>query len=158
MSTRTKSFHGWGVQPTRIKYSFSMGYSLLNPLWNEQSLNLKTCSWPTHAIYTLESRHCFCVMEWQRILMQVLLLLLFFSETKTKACGDSFGNTVLTYIHALILVTLPSSPTRTRVRKKDFWVSLIGGALSLFVSSLPEYYQDVWRRWWESSQLSALDV
>jgi hypothetical protein len=35
---------------------------------------------------------------------------------------------------------------------------LIGGAFSLFVSSSPEYYQDVRRRWWESSQLSALDV
>ncbi len=42
--------------------------------------------------------------------------------------------------------------------KCNFRVSLIGGAFSLFVSSSPEYYQDVRRRWWESSQLSALDV
>jgi hypothetical protein len=34
------------------------------------------------------------------------LLSLFFLETKTQARGDSFGSTVVTYIHAPILVTL----------------------------------------------------
>jgi hypothetical protein len=38
-------------------------------------------------------------------------------ETKTQTRRDSFGNTVLIYIHASILATLGSSPTRTRVRK-----------------------------------------
>jgi hypothetical protein len=39
---------------------------------------------------------------------------------KTQACGDSFGNTISTYIHASILATLGSSPTRTRVGKMQF--------------------------------------
>ena len=97
-STRTNPFHNWGVRPIRIAYSLWMEYSLLHPLWKEQSLIFRKCSWLMHAIYTLESIRYFCVMVWQWILIQVMLLLQFFLETKTRACGDSFGRTILNYI------------------------------------------------------------
>ena len=43
-----------------------------------------------------------------------------FQNKNTSARGDSFGNTVLNYIHASILPKLRSSPARTRARKTQF--------------------------------------